>query len=102
MSKVKLLAPAAALAIGAMSMVGVYAFADTKAPAAPTTTAQVSSTTQTVDDQNKGTDVETADDNGSTSVSDTDKEINDDGAQATNQNSPQDPGQTDSETNDGN
>lgn len=88
----------AALAIGAVSMVGLQAFAQSAPTTTPQSQAQVQAPVQTVDDQNKGADVETNDEKGS-SVSDTDVETNDDGAQAAH-NSQQDPGQTDGETND--
>ena len=76
-TKLKLMLPVATLAIGALSMVGVYAFADTSTPAASTpaasTTAAVPLASQTVqagDDKNKGTDVETADDSAQTTQQD--------------------------------
>lgn len=94
----KLIIPAALL-VGAMSMIGFQVFAQTTTPTTTPQT-QVQSTTQTVDDQNKGADIETNDDKSSASVSDTDKETNDDGTQAANQNDQQDPNQTDGETND--
>ncbi|MDB5225569.1 MAG: hypothetical protein JWL87_521 [Candidatus Adlerbacteria bacterium] len=80
MTKVRLFAPLAALAVGALSMVGTYAFADTKAPAV--TVPEQKSAVQTVDDQNKGvdTDVETADD--ATEVGDTDIETSDEAGEA--------------------
>lgn len=99
MSKLKLVAPTVALAIGALGMVGMYAFADTTAPAPATTT--VSAQTQVVDDHNKGADIETADDTASTAASDTDNGVNEDkGSVQQQQNDQQDPGQLDGETND--
>ncbi len=90
----------AALAIGAVSMIGLQAFAQTAPTTTPQSQVQVQApTTQAVDDQNKGADIETADDNASATVSGTDTETNDDGAQAI-QNSTQDSNQADGETND--
>ncbi len=90
----------AALAIGAVSMIGLQAFAQSAPSTTPQSQPQVQSTTQAADDHNKGADIETNDDKGSTTVSDTDKETNDGGIQAANQNDQQDPGQVDGETND--
>lgn len=86
-----------ALAIGAVSMVGLQAFAQTVPTATPTqSVAHIQSVVQP-DDQKKGADVEAADD-ASAAISDTDTETND-GPQAA-QSDMQDPTQTDGETSD--
>jgi cytoskeletal protein RodZ len=91
----KLILPAALL-VGAVSMMGFQAFAQTPTPTT-TPQAQVQATMQTVADQNKGADIETADDTDSATA--TDIETNDDGVQGA-QSSAQDPNQADGETND--
>ncbi len=68
----------AALAIGAVSMIGLQAFAQSAPTTTPQSQAQAQSATQATDDHNKGADIETNDDKGSATVSDTDKETNDD------------------------
>lgn len=78
MPKFKTLAPAALLIVGAVSMVGMYALADTKAPTPSTPTTQTQTVAQTqVDDHNTTADVEVNDDNGVQASSTISQENND-------------------------
>ncbi len=69
----------AAFAIGAVSAVGLRAFAQNSATTSTQNQTQAKVVTEVNDDKDKGADIETADDKLGSSVSDTNKETNDDG-----------------------